>query len=123
MQWLYENGVEPRMWMCSWVGEPNKVWSDEKYETEENLFHLPYYPLEQVLEELPCRFNNEVVLGLFPAGRYILYSQTIAYIDEDGEPDYDVKAYKRIEECWLGHGDMHLAALRLLKKVMDEKND
>ena len=48
MQWLYEHGVEPRMWYSPLIEQWNKLYNPDN--NIENL--VPWYPLEQVLEEL-----------------------------------------------------------------------
>ena len=113
MQWLYENGVEPRMiWspvarVFEINGEANKPCEDSF------MLWLPWIPIEQILEELPRYITmpdnhpythaTEARIGLQMSKEEFGYRSHAGNVTED-----------------IVKNDYHLAALRLLKKVKEQ---
>ena len=119
MQWLSEKGFQPEMWLYGWEHKPLSPFGlyFEKYEMCPNCDEYnagclgAWFPLEQVLDLLPWRLSEpgyddgwSLNVGLnckSPNIRYEAYwcdNKHITPID----------------------GDLHLAALKLLKQVAEQ---
>ena len=123
MKWLYENGVEPRMWANrERVLTPFKMESNVICQGEQiGSFLLataadkltPWFPLEQVLEELPTYIADK-------EGKMFWLEYRV-----DGTQKWDkqhIWQYRAVGSAQtlfkeLTTKDSHLAALRLLKRV------
>jgi hypothetical protein len=121
MKWLYENGVEPRMWTGitshgqddfengTSIGS-SQVWNSVRHMPCEDTYYSydlaqPWFPLEQVLEELPLMVHEE---------KYPRYFEQHKNSNGTTSFYYQYGGVKYLEET---SDDYHLAALRLLKKV------
>lgn len=147
MQWLYEQGVEPRMWGVWQRSDRDKFYTLMAYD---NYFDIvnepkeiktknrldPWYPLEQVLELLPGEIQTEKYyfqLNIFKIDQRRQSIQALYWglSDQAFSFSYDLfgaKAGNDIprhgDDCrqlLRGHGsDFHLAALKLLKQVIEK---
>ena len=108
MKWLYENGVEPRYYYEEDAAHGRNLIDGDYARIElKHCLHefKPYHPLEQVLEELPNEINyadfkmNDESIGYGGDGYYA------------GDWDWSYREDRG--------DDIHLAALRLLKRVRE----
>lgn len=114
MQWLYDKGVEPRLYYevnpthgrCLMT----KDYAENELKSLIGTELLAWHPLEQIIELLPDNIeNNYYYLGINKHG--------IGYLSAaDSRHDVDAKYWES------NNGDMHLAALKLLKQVMENEN-
>jgi hypothetical protein len=115
MKWLYENGVEPRMWYC----RESEMWSplresqiiDASDYYQHHDYTDPWIPLEQVLEELPLMVHEE---------KYPRYFEQHKNSNGTTSFYYQYGGVKYLEET---SDDYHLAALRLLKRVKEGEKE
>lgn len=140
MQWLYERGVKPGMWANCDGGcliLSNEAEAADLYNTK------PWHSLEQVLELLPRELpmitptyggkNLKVIYGLCLEEGVLKYKVLKKYFAPRPEEtlkehmrreQYSSLDSKHIEEGWSeSNEDYHLAALKLLKRVMEEYPD
>jgi len=105
MQWLYENGMEPRNYI--------EVHSFGGYTITMTIVRQPHarpwYPLEQVLELLPDTINHSMRNNL-PLG---MVGSEFFYGDEDMKIVFSTP-YTEVTS------DYHLASLKLLKQVIEK---
>lgn len=107
MQWLYEKGIEPE-WSRYLTDEGTYGYQDVWFSNLQ-----PWYPLEQVLELLPTYLNGEF---------FGQSSEAFWRLRPGGRFSYDFWLHNEVmDDCLTSeHSDYHLAALKLLKKVIEK---
>lgn len=112
MEWLAGQQLEPCMRIL-------KNYQDDYYisvEADDYFACKPWFPLEQVLELLPTRLDHGdnhywlLIEGLGPIGKAFRFKYHAAIGDELLNPSC----------IYVEHKDPHLAALKLLKQVVEQ---